>query len=654
MAARTLDPNLPTGPQARGKSARRGRAARLLAALGVVAAAVLVHLGALGGPFLFDDLPGIVENPNLRSLWPLARALDAPEGTGADGRPLVALSLALDHALWGLDPFGFRLTNLALHGLTALALLGAIGAGLRLAGSGARALPLAVSATLLWAVHPLHTGALHHVIYRNEVLAGLFYLLALQAALRLFERPRARSWAVLCVLATAAAMASKELAVSLPLAVLALDRLYGAGGWRAALRARRGLYVGLAATWPVLAACVLSGSRGESVGFGHLEVIGPLDSLYTQAGALTLYLRLALWPRPLVFDYEGWAVVRDPLAALPAGALLLALLGWSAWAFARRRGAGFLGLASFAILAPSSSFIPLAGDLVAERRMYLPLAALALLAVLLAARLLAFAPLAPGVRRALALLWVLAPAAALGTATVQRCRDYTSTERIWRDTVTKRPDNPRAWNMLGVELAGQGRGAEAEAAYARALELAPRDANASFNLANLCFAAGRWKEAAEHYGRAARRRPERPEVRFNHGSALILDGRPREGLEEWRAALALDPDSTLVRRRLAFALATHPDAGVRDGAEALALAQGLGRGEDAEAADLDVRAAALAELGRFEEAARTAERAAARARAEGRPRQAATFAERAAAYAAGRPWRQAHAAGAGQGEGAGG
>lgn len=637
MVARKADAGAASAA-ARAAAGRRSFA--LAAALTIAALAAAVNLPALGGPFLFDDWPGIVENPNLRSLWPLTRSLDAPSGSGADGRPLVALSLALDHALWGLDPRGFRATNLLAHALCALASFGALRAGLTRAGRAEAAPALAAAAALLWAVHPLYTGALHQVIYRNEVLAALFYLVALRCALALFERPAARAPAVLAVLAAAAAMASKETAVSAPLAVLALDRLLGAGSFRGALRARRGFYAALASTWLVLLACVLSGSRGESVGFAHAEIIGPREALLTQAGALLLYLRLSLWPAPLVFDYSGWPVVRELGAALPAGLVVLALLAASAVAYARHRAAGFLGLLAFAVLAPSSSFIPLAGDLVAERRMYLPLAALTALVVLGADAALRRAPLSPAARRALGAGLVAAAALALAAASVSRARDHASAERIWRDTVEKRPTNARAWNMLGVELGALGRKEEAAEAYRRALAVDPRHAQAAFNLGNLHLAAGEFARAAELYAIAARGEPERAEVRFNHGSALVLSGRAREGMAEWRAALEIAPELVPARRRLAWALATQPDPALRDGSEALELARPLARRPGAEPADLDLLAAALAETGAFGEARRTAQEAAQAARALGRARQAALFAERAESYAAGRAWRQ--------------
>lgn len=157
------------------------------------------------------------------------------------------------------------------------------------------------------------------------------------------------------------------------LAALALGELV-----RRTLRRRGGARP--AATWLLLAALMLtSRHRDNTVGFGL--GVGPGAYLLTQARAIALYLRLCLWPHPLVIDY-GTALVSGLGAMWPQGLLVLALLGAAAWALVRRPALGFLGGAFFAVLAPSSSFIPLVTQPIAEHRMYLPLAAAVVLAVL--------------------------------------------------------------------------------------------------------------------------------------------------------------------------------------------------------------------------------------------------------------------------------
>ena len=96
-------------------------------ALVLVGACLAVYAGSLRVPFIFDDLTSIPENPHIRSLWPLSRALTAPDYTTIAGRPLACLSLAVNYALGGLNVFGYHAVNLALHVGCALALWALLG-----------------------------------------------------------------------------------------------------------------------------------------------------------------------------------------------------------------------------------------------------------------------------------------------------------------------------------------------------------------------------------------------------------------------------------------------------------------------------------------------------------------------------------------------
>ena len=135
--------------------------------------------------------------------------------------------------------------------------------------------------------------------------------------------------------------------------------MFVSGSFREAMRRRWKLYAALAATWIILGVLV-SGShaRGGSAGFG----LGMTAWEYarTQFGVICHYLRLAFWPSPLVLDY-GTATVSEPAQIVPYAVVIVLLLAATAVAFWRRPRWGFLGVWFFAILAPSSSIVPLAG-----------------------------------------------------------------------------------------------------------------------------------------------------------------------------------------------------------------------------------------------------------------------------------------------------
>jgi tetratricopeptide (TPR) repeat protein len=542
----------------------RHRARAWVAAAVIVGAGLIAYHNILTAPFVFDDAASIEKNPSIRHLSALGQVLSPPaaDGRGVAGRPLVNLSLALNYAAGGLDVRGYHAANLAFHLLAALALFGLVRRTLR-------DLPAACVIALLWAVHPLQTEAVTCVIQRTESLMGLFFLLTLYCFSRFADgrpasasreepaRPGAGRWGGLSILCCLAGMATKEVMVSAPVLVLLYDRTFLAGSFGEAWRRRKAYYLGLAATWFLLLFLVLrgGGSRSSAAGFG--QGVSPWHYLLTQCWALPHYLRLAVWPHPLIVDY-GTAVVTQPLAVLPQGLLVLALLGGTITAlFARgpARVAGFLGAWFFAILAPSSSVVPLVTQTVAEHRMYLPLAALMVGAVLILRRYSGRAFFAVG----------LGLATALTAATVRRNQDYRSAVALWRDTVAHRPENLRARDSLGYALAEAGEPAAAAAVFTETLRRDPAFGEAHYGLASALRQSGRLAEAIAQYEEALRFAPGYPNAHYSLGVALGEAGQGEAAVAQYQEALRLQPDYPEARNGLGVALAT-----LGRGAEALA------------------------------------------------------------------------------------
>ena len=226
-----------------------GPRGRLAAAALLAVASLGVYANSLHGPFVFDDIFSITEDPLVASPWP---PFEARPGSGASGRPLVALTLKLNHALGGLEVFGYHLLNVVLHVLTSWTLFGLARRALARTVLDEVATGTGLAIALLWCVHPLTSDALNLVVTRSEVLLALFYLLTLYATDRGLDGDPGGRWRLVGWLACAAAMASKEIAVSLPLAALAYDRTFSGGSFAASWRERRGYFLGLGATWIVL------------------------------------------------------------------------------------------------------------------------------------------------------------------------------------------------------------------------------------------------------------------------------------------------------------------------------------------------------------------------------------------------------------------
>ena len=169
-------------------------------------------------------------------------------------------------------------------------------------------------------------------------------------------------------------MATKEVMATAPLVVLLYDRTFLGGSFRKALAARWGLYIALAASWGVVWWQLwFTGFHGDTTGF-HVGKFFALDLFcYTQAEVLARYLRLTFWPAGLCLDY-GWRAAEPAAGSSPAGAADRRATGGNRLGIVQNsRRLNFWG-PRFLVLAPTSSFIPIA-DAAFEHRMYLPLAA---------------------------------------------------------------------------------------------------------------------------------------------------------------------------------------------------------------------------------------------------------------------------------------
>jgi tetratricopeptide (TPR) repeat protein len=509
-----------------------------------VLATAAVYSGTLRVPLIYDDHIWITWNPSIQHLRSLAAVLSAPAGSVVSGRPLLSLSLALNYAVSGDRAWSYHVANFAIHALAALALLGIVRRTLAyrpaLFPSALDRVLAAFAVALLWAVHPLHTESVTYVAQRAESLMGLFYLLTLYCFIRGVQARGPRAWHLLAVLCCLLGMATKEVMMTAPLAVLAYDRTFVAESFRAALRLRRRLYLGLACTWVPLA-LLAADLHGRGVGFG----LGYAWWTYglTECWVVVHYLLLALWPHPLVFDY-GRDVIGTAREALPWALALAALVGGAAAAFARRTALGFAGAWFFLILAPASSVVPVSFQPMAEHRMYLSLAAVAAAAV---AGLWAWLG-----RRCLPP--VLLAACVLGAAAYERNLAYRDEVSIWSDTVSKRPSNARAHLALGSALALEDRNGEAAEQFTAALRIDPGDFEARRNLGLALYHLGRVDEALAEYRGIVPPTPDSAPLHFDIALALDQAGRTGEAIAEYLKALRIDPGDGEARTNLGIAL----------------------------------------------------------------------------------------------------
>jgi Tfp pilus assembly protein PilF len=532
----------------------------MLAAVGLCAAVIVAYHNTLSGPFVFDDPLAITENPTIRQLWPLTDVLLPPRGEGlsVEGRPVLNLTLALNHAIGGTAVRGYHVFNILIHALATLTLFGVVRRTLLLprmqARFGGSALPLATVVALLWAVHPLQTESVTYVIQRAESLVALFYLLTFYCFLRgisfhvLREKTAgARTGFGLAVGACLVGMATKEVMVSAPLMILLFDRAFVAGTFGEAWRRRRWVHAGLFATWILLAVLAIrTGTRGGTAGFGIN--VTPWDYALTQFEAVTRYVWLSFWPHPLILDY-GTEWVRHVADVLPYALVLLTLTAGTVVAWWRWPAVAFLGILFFAVLSPTSSIVPGNRQTLAEHRMYLPLAAVIVL-VVCSGHLVVRESAS---RRGLG-VGAMAIAVAWSALTLRRNEDYRSVLTLYRDTVDKRPNNGFARYNLAKVYAENNRHAEAIVEYEHSLRLMPGLAPVHNNLGNSLLALGRTTDARAQFETAIRLDPKYAHAYFNLGNLRLRDGAKEDAARHFQAAVTVDTGHVEARTNLAGVL----------------------------------------------------------------------------------------------------
>jgi protein O-mannosyl-transferase len=581
---------------------------------GVVLFAVFSNV--LNAPFLFDDHSSIEENPSIRSIFPLSKSMWSPKDFSVAGRPMVSLSFALNYAVGGLNVFGYHLVNILIHAwntaLVAILLytvlfysfdrsrhvqrlsanqhLSSIDSQLHESDSAGASTEsnikyeyvyLAWFLAFLWALHPLQSETVAYVMQRTELMMAWALLVTLYSSIRAWQTsvvPARRLWQISAILACAFGMLCKEVMVVAPVLVVLFDWCFHEPSLRRLIEKRTWLYVGLFACWGILAAIMISDPRGRSVGFslGYSS----WDYMTTQCWAITKYLSLSFFPIGLCGDY-GVFKVQDPLVWFPCFVLLASLVLITLWMWFRDRRLAFWGLWFFAILAPTSSFVPIATEPMAERRMYLPLISIVILISIGLVRLWngiasssqqndpsrvetlrpnresktarsnlgrlngpsiscsvtgsLFGPIIASV----ALILVF------GMMTHSRNQVYESELSFWTEVKRMVPRNERALGTLGMIHFKAERFEEAEKEMLKAFKVEPRNYHTHAILGRLRLQQHRYQEARQYLEFAIKAQPDYREALTAMGTLHLEQGDPTKALSFCDRALKINPNHAL-------------------------------------------------------------------------------------------------------------
>ena len=533
-------------------------ATRFVLPMLLVAVVFTVYSSTLRHPFHFDDASKIINNPAIKDPWDIERVF-----RHNPARFLVFESLAINWSIGGRNTFGYHLFNITVHAITTVVVFWLAGLLFRASGqdeSSGLALALGMAAALFFALHPLQTQAVTYIWQRNASMVAMLYLSSIYCYLRFAMKSppgpisgQGSVWLGLSLAFALAAMATKQLAVTLPLAVVMVD-YYFISRSLGALRARAPYlrpYLLLLPVAPVLTLVAEAGELGDVL--NAEDKLSPYTYLITQFGVIVLYLRLLVYPVGQNLDHH--ILVPDSIFhAAPWLILLLILFAAGVALFRINRMASFGILFFFLAISVESSILPLPPeDLAFEHRMYLPMAGLAITMVSLAH--MALAGVAQKKALALVIMATVAVGALLSWGTYQRNLVWSSPISLWEDSVSKSPGKSRPYQNLAVALLANREVDRALVAMNTAKQLDPDNIKTLANLGVVLYARGDVAAAAENYLAALKKSPTLPNLAHRLGRAYHDLKRYDEASQFLKMAVRLNPRSIRARMDLGRALA---------------------------------------------------------------------------------------------------
>lgn len=485
-----------------------------------LACSALVYAQTLSFQFVYDDVPLIVENPLIKNVSNVP--LFFSQEDFLDGshtgyyRPLIPFFYLADYLVWGLNPFGYHLTNLLLH-LCVVALVFSFARRIFDAPVGA------FWTSLFFGLHPANTEAVTFITGRNNVICAVFILLSVLSYLK-YRDAGGRGWFALSLVSFFLGLLAKEFALFVPIMLVSLDVV------QRRIR-RRDAWIYPTFLLPLMAyllmrAAVLNDALGVRLTIGELP-----RRMFDAVGIMASYLRLSVFPigQKALYAIQSIPVYQTALAL--AGIIVILLVLY------RQRHHRWLMIASvwyFLFLLPVLNIIPLSGSPMAERYLYVPLIGMAVgFGGMMAAT--------PGERTMAPLrLFALLFLAGFALLTVIRNPVWKNDESLYGDMIRTTPSSYKGYYNLGEVRYKQGDRDGAKQLWEKVLEVRPDMMAVHNNLGVLYEETGDYGRAEAHY-RAVLNVRSMSEVVRNLGNVLAKQGRHAEAEESYQRAILLEP-----------------------------------------------------------------------------------------------------------------
>jgi Flp pilus assembly protein TadD len=565
---------------------------------------LLAYLPVMKAGFVWDDDSYVTENPTLTSLEGLGQIWFKPTAT-PQYYPLVFTGFWVEHKLWGLNPLGYHLVNVLLHGLSAVVFWWVL---------RSLQVPGAWVAAVVFALHPVHVESVAWVTERKNVLSGLFYFFSVFCLVRFYDlEDRDRGGAETGLHENRVltqhqnppqSVRPSSRQASFKKGGLGISSLWKRGG-RGDLKNRAflkhpfkhglaeapeeekkwwygiGVFCFICAllsktvtcSLPAAMVLVLWWKRGRikareaaalvpffALGLGSGLLTAWLERIHVGAQgmdwqlsfvercliagrALWFYAGKLVWPANLTFNYPRWEI-NGALwwqYVFPIGVLFVLFF---LWRFRQRLGRGPLAAVLFfcGTLFPALGFFDVYPFLYSFVADHFQyLASVGLIVLATGACAQAVSKQASRKKGVVAAMGVVV-VTGLGIQTWRQCHAYNTLETLWTDTLAKNPSSWMAHNNLGNVLVNQGKDDEAIEHFRKALRIKPDDERAHTNLGSVLARQGKVEEAVAHYDKALQIKPNLAETYYALGIALEGQGRVDEAVSHFSEAVRIKPD----------------------------------------------------------------------------------------------------------------
>jgi protein O-mannosyl-transferase len=561
--------------------------------------------------------------------------------------PLTTISHMLDCQLYGLKAGWHHFTNVLLHSIATLLLFLAL-------QQMTRAPSRSAFVAVVFAIHPLRVESVAWIAERKDVLSGVFFMLTLLAYAHYARAPSIRRY-LLVAAACGFGLMSKPMLVTLPFVLLLLDYWplgrssqrpvarpvanAQEGRGHGALLATRSWVPLLVEKIPLIALAAASSVVtliAQKGAVGYTEQLPVVSRINNAAVTYVLYIWQMFWPAKLAVFYP------HPENRLPLWQIILALVilvGITMGGIAVRKQRPYLlvgWLWYIGMLVPVIGLVQVGWQGHADRYTYLPQIGLYIMISWTVADLAARWHR----QREILITCAAIVITVLGWRAWVQTSYWRDSETLFRQALAVTANNDVAENNLGIVFLQQGKLDEAISLLQAAVDLRPDNSPAHENLAKALLQKGRIREALVHYRQLVELQPDNFEVHNIVGTVLVQQHRIREGVEEWQKVLIVQPDNGNAMSNLAWVFATAPDDSLRDGAQAVKLAeQALQLSGGRIPILFRTLAAAYAENGQFSQAIETAQRGITLANSQGNPGLAAELQGSIGLYQESRPLR---------------